>query len=134
MDEITRKNQIEKIDSLIKKQNVSRRDFFGTLGKIAVLSQVVALGAGGFLASCVAFEDKKTAGGILKDCSNFQCSPGVGVSETNFTCNNGQFVCKSSFTCIKTGVNTFICDPIKGGFACEDTWSCGGSYSHRGGV
>jgi hypothetical protein len=128
MDDIKRQDQIQKIESLIKKQKVSRRDFFGSLGKIAILSQVVALGAFNFLSSCVAFEDKNDASGKLKsgcptpnqfDCNNFQC---VG----DFTC---EIVV---FSCGPVG-SQFMCNPINDEFQCLDVFRCNNSFSHSGG-
>jgi hypothetical protein len=118
MDDIKRQNQIQKVESLIKKQNVSRRDFFGSLGKIAVLSQVVALGAFNFLSSCVAMEDKKDQSGYLKDCiSNYVCP------DPTFGCF-GEFNCEVDFQC---PVNkNFTCPPI-------DAFNCNTFYADHSG-
>ena len=126
MEELKRENQIEKIQELINKKDVSRRDFFGTLGKIAVLSQIVALGAGGFLASCVAFEDKKVSYGSLKACLDPQSG--------SYTCTKVKlekdFGCIDGFSC--GDVSTFICDPNyrfgcparpTNGFQCAETFN-----------
>ncbi|MEI6899271.1 MAG: hypothetical protein WCL00_05295 [Bacteroidota bacterium] len=127
MDDLTRKHQIEKIDSLIKKQNVSRRDFFGSLGKIAVLSQVIALGAGSFLASCVAFESKKSSSGVLKECgvpgqlSYFGCGEPDNTTY-DFSCNGGDYTCYDHFTCGVT-LPRFYCEE-----AGSDLFLCGSSY------
>jgi len=137
MDELKREDQIEKIQSLINKKDVSRRDFFGTLGKIAVLSQVVVLGAGSFLASCVAFEDKKGTSGILKYCDtggNFSCtepdSYSCGGEGGSFTCGpQGYPTGNESFTCAAPGSNqAFHCSDItEGGFGCDaGAFTCGG--------
>ena len=91
MDDIKRQDQIQKIESLIEKQNVSRRDFFGSLGKIAVLSQVVAMGAFSFFSSCVAMEDKKDSSGKLKvACSDgaHNCTDTYGCGNTNCLTNS----------------------------------------------
>jgi hypothetical protein len=128
MDDNKRQDQIEKIESLIEKQRVSRRDFFGSLGKIAVLSQVVALGAFNFLSSCVAFEDKQGTSGNLKadDCTdgnNHDCN-------VTFQCY-GNFNCyNNAFTCTPTSGNHFTCNP-DGEFACE-FFQCVGSFTHAG--
>jgi hypothetical protein len=127
MDDIKRQEQIQKIESLITKQNVSRRDFFGSLGKIAVLSQVVALGAFNFLSSCVAMEDKKDASGKLK----ISCTDGQHDCTTDYKCV-GSFVCeKNPFNCTPAGGKTFTCNPDTGEFACE-YFSCPGSFTHSG--
>lgn len=117
MDDITRQDQIQKIESLIKKQKVSRRDFFGSLGKIAVLSQVVALGAFNFLSSCVAMEDKKDASGKLKlSCDFYNCPP-----DTNYQCVNtfgcaGDFTCEVNFQC--PTLKNFVCNQVTYEFNC----------------
>jgi len=99
MDDIKRQNQIQKVESLIKKRNVTRRDFFGSLGKIAVLSQVVALGAGNFLASCVAMEDKNDDSGNLKlNCDYYSCPDPSYSCYTTFACG-GNFNCEIDFKC-----------------------------------
>ena len=117
MDDITRQDQIQKIESLIKKQKVSRRDFFGSLGKIAVLSQVVALGAFNFLSSCVAMEDKKDASGKLKlNCDFYDCPP-----DTNYQCVQtfgcaGDFTCEVDFKCPM--LKNFQCNQLTFEFNC----------------
>jgi hypothetical protein len=118
MDDIKRQDQIQKIESLIQKQKVSRRDFFGSLGKIAVLSQVVALGAFNFLSSCVAMEDKKDGSGDLKDCnSNYVCPT------TTFGCF-GEFNCEVDFQC--PTVKNFTCPPF-------DSFNCNNYYADHSG-
>lgn len=116
MDDIKRQDQIQKIESLIKKQNVSRRDFFGSLGKIAVLSQVVALGAFNFLSSCVAMEDKKDASGKLKlNCDFYECPDPSFACYTTFGCG-GNFNCEIDFTC--PPAKNFQCNPVNYEFNC----------------
>jgi hypothetical protein len=122
MDDIKRQDQIQKIESLIKKQNVSRRDFFGSLGKIAVLSQVVALGAFNFLSSCVAMEDKKDASGGLKlSCDTYNCPP-----DTNYQCVHtfacaGDFNCEVDYKC-PTQKN-FTCNQLTYEFNCNGVFT-----------
>jgi hypothetical protein len=129
MDDIKRQDQIQKIESLIKKQHVSRRDFFGSLGKIAVLSQVVALGAFNFLSSCVAFEDKKDASGKLKE----SCTTGYVCPGNNFQCI-GDFTCETEpFNCGPVG-SKFICDPANDEFQCLTSFRCPNGFSHWGGA
>ena len=117
MDDNKRQEQIQKVESLIKKQNVSRRDFFGSLGKIAVLSQVVALGGFNFLSSCVAMEDKKDASGKLKlNCDFYDCPP-----DTNYQCVKtfgcaGDFTCEVQFLC--DTLKNFTCNPVNYEFNC----------------
>jgi hypothetical protein len=129
MEEIKREDQIEKIQSLINKKDVSRRDFFGTLGKIAVLSQVVALAAGGFLASCVAFEDKEGSSGILKTCTSPDGN-GYFTCPSSFTCDGGggTFSCEANenFSCGESGTYFRCHDINNGGFGCDTTFVCGG--------
>jgi secreted PhoX family phosphatase len=127
MDDIKRQDQIQKIESLIKKQNVSRRNFFGSLGKIAVLSQVVALGAFNFLSSCVAMEDKNDASGKLK----ITCADGNHNCTSDYKCV-GNFVCDTNpFICQPTGGNNFTCNPQGDEFACQ-FFECIGSFTHSG--
>jgi hypothetical protein len=127
MDDIQRQEQIQKIESLITKQNVSRRDFFGSLGKIAVLSQVVALGAFNFLSSCVAMEDKNDASGKLK----ISCTDGTHNCTSDFKCV-GSFVCESlPFVCQPAGGKNFTCNASNDEFACE-LFECIGSFTHSG--
>jgi secreted PhoX family phosphatase len=126
MDDITRQDQIQKIESLIKKQKVSRRDFFGSLGKIAVLSQVVALGAFNFLSSCVAMEDKNDASGKLK----ISCQDGNHDCVSDYKCVQ-DFSCEvNTFKCQPSSGNNFACNP-NGEFGCE-FFTCIGSFSHSG--
>ena len=116
MDDITRKDQIQKIESLIKKHKVTRRDFFGSLGKIAVLSQVVALGAYNFLSSCVAMEDKKDASGKLKlNCDYYECNDSTFDCHTTFGCG-GNFNCEVDFKC--PALKNFQCNPVNYEFNC----------------
>jgi hypothetical protein len=116
MDDIKRQDQIQKIESLIKKQNVSRRDFFGSLGKIAVLSQVVALGAFNFLSSCVAMEDKKDASGKLKlSCDFYECPDPSFACYPTFGCG-GNFNCEVDFIC--PPAKNFQCNPVNYEFNC----------------
>lgn len=128
MKEIKREEQIEKIQSLIEKKEITRRDFFGTLGKVAVLSQVVAVAAGGFLASCVAFEDKQEYG-ILKTCP-IPDENGYFTCPQEFSCTGegNSFVCEANenFSCGE-GSSYFLCSDItNGGFGCDTTFTCGG--------
>jgi hypothetical protein len=116
MDDIKRQDQIQKVESLIKKQKVSRRDFFGSLGKIAVLSQVVALGAYNFLSSCVAMEDKKDASGKLKlQCDMYTCPDPTFDCYITFGCA-GNFTCEIDFTC--PPIKNFECNPVTYEFGC----------------
>jgi hypothetical protein len=116
MDDIKRQDQIQKIESLIKTQNVSRRDFFGSLGKIAVLSQVVALGAFNFLSSCVAMEDKKDASGNLKlNCDAYACPDPSFDCYVTFACG-GNFNCEVDYQC--PTVKNFTCNPVTFEFNC----------------
>ena len=129
MEENKREVQIEKVQNLISKKEVSRRDFFGTVGKIAVLSQVVAVAAGGFLASCVAFEDKNDSSGMLKTCLTPD-ENGYFTCPSEFTCDGetGGFVCESNenFTCGDSGALFRCSDITNGGFGCDTTFVCGG--------
>jgi hypothetical protein len=130
MEELKRENQIEKLQQLIGKKDVSRRDFFGTLGKIAVLSQVVALGASSFLASCVAFEDKSSPTyGTLKSCTpSFNCTEGAGFGCTaNFTCGVSGETPSGDFTC----ETEFGCGATPGDFTCNNTFD-GCAYDDNG--
>ena len=132
MDDIKRQEQIQKVESLIKKQNVSRRDFFGSLGKIAVLSQVVALGAFNFLSSCVAMEDKKDTSGKLKNCSEYKCpDPSFDCYET-FGCG-GNFACDDVYSC--PAIKNFTCKPGEPNyeFQCNDVYTCVAQVNHSGG-
>jgi hypothetical protein len=116
MDDIKRQDQIQKIESLIQKQNFSRRDFFGSLGKIAVLSQVVALGAFNFLSSCVAMEDKNDDSGNLKlNCDFYECTDPSFDCYTTFGCA-GNFNCEVDFKCPK--LKNFQCNAITYEFNC----------------
>lgn len=134
MEEIKREDQIEKIQNLINKKDVSRRDFFGSLGKIAVLSQVVAVAAGGFLASCVAFEDKADKSyGVLKTCDP---EGGPFTCPSSFTCDGGggTFSCEASenFSCGEGGTYFRCSDITNGGFGCDTTFTCGGVQGEGG--
>jgi hypothetical protein len=121
MDDLKRQEQIEKIESVIKKQNFTRRDFFGSLGKIAVLSQVVALGAGNFLASCVAMEDKNDDSGKLKlNCDTYQCPDPSFSCYTTFACG-GNFNCEIDFKC-PTNKN-FQCNQLTYEFNCLELFT-----------
>jgi hypothetical protein len=121
MKENKRENQIDKIQSMINKKDVSRRDFFGTLGKIAILSQVVMLGASNFLASCVAFEDKEGGSGLLKtQCESTVCPSGGIGNSSGFGCA-GEFTCDVSFSCLEG--KTFECNPNLD-FSCIDEFNC----------
>lgn len=125
MDDVTRKNQIQKIESLIKKHKVTRRDFFGSIGKIAVLSQVVALGANNFLSSCVAMEDKKDADGKLKlACDTYTCPDPSYDCYLTFGCA-GNFTCEVDFTC--PPLKNFECNPITYEFGCFGQFAGGHS-------
>jgi len=125
MDDIKRQNQIQKIESLIKKQKVTRRDFFGSLGKIAVLSQVVALGAHNFLTSCVAMEDKKDASGKLKlQCDYYTCPDPTYDCYYTFGCG-GNFVCEVDFAC--PPIKNFECNPVTYEFVCLGVFAGGHS-------
>jgi hypothetical protein len=125
MDDIKRQNQIQKIESLIKKQKVTRRDFFGSLGKIAVLSQVVALGAHNFLTSCVAMEDKKDASGKLKlQCDYYTCPDPTYDCYSTFGCG-GNFSCEVDFGC--PPVKNFQCNPVNYEFVCLGVFASGHS-------
>ena len=126
MDDIKRQEQIQKIESLIKKQSFSRRDFFGSLGKIAVLSQVVALGAGNILTSCVAMEDKDEESGNLKNCTNYACNdPSFDCYQT-FGCA-GEFVCEVDFKC--PTLKNFTCNPNEPNYE----FVCLGSFTQHSG-
>ena len=125
MDDITRQKQIQKVESLIKKQNVSRRDFFGSLGKIAVLSQVVALGAFNFLSSCVAMEEKKDESGKLKlACDTYSCPDPTYDCYVTFGCA-GNFTCEVDFTC--PPLKNFECNPVTYEFGCFGSFAGGHS-------
>jgi hypothetical protein len=126
MDDIKRQDQIQKIESLIQKQNVSRRDFFGSLGKIAVLSQVVALGAFNFLSSCVAMEDKNDTSGKLK----IGCIDGQHDCTTDYKCVQSFYCTDNPFKCEPIAGKNFTCNP-DGEFACE-FFDCVGSFTHTG--
>ena len=116
MDDIKRQEQIQKIESLIKKQSFSRRDFFGSLGKIAVLSQVVALGAGNFLTSCVAMEDKDDDSGKLKlNCDFYECPDPSFACYQTFACG-GNFNCEIDFAC--PALKNFQCNQLTYEFNC----------------
>jgi hypothetical protein len=116
MDDINRQDQIQKIESLINKQNFSRRDFFGSLGKIAVLSQVVALGAFNFFSSCVAMEDKKNDTGNLKlDCDFYACPDASFDCYHTFGCA-GNFNCEVDFKC--PTLKNFQCNAVTYEFNC----------------
>ena len=152
MEEFTREKQIEKISSLINRRGVSRRDFFGSLGKMVILSQVVALGASSFLASCIALEDKKGFGNIkfsIDECTYLgpdnvtnTCQSteygGIGFEcgQSSFACE--QFQCKQTFTCVSITAQ-FDCKPpdFGGQFDCgsegSSGFSCGGNHTHNGG-
>jgi hypothetical protein len=123
MDDIKRQDQIQKVESLIKKRNVTRRDFFGSLGKIAVLSQVVALGAGNFLASCVAMEDKQDDSGKLKlNCDAYTCNDPSYSCYTTFACG-GNFNCEGDHFYCPTQKN-FQCNQVTYEFNClADTFT-----------
>jgi hypothetical protein len=134
MEDKKREDQIEKIQSLINKKAVSRRDFFGTIGKITILSQVVALGAFNFLSSCVAFEDKQGSYGSLK---TFFCNdPNLFTCTQGYICDG--FICDADqFTCEPASPNqSFACDPNLN-FSCDNNFDCitasGPFASHSGG-
>ena len=139
MEEFTREKQIEKISSLINRRGVSRRDFFGSLGKMVILSQVVALGASSFLASCIALEDKKGFGNLkvftstCPDenkkiiCDGFSCP-------STFGCQT-DFQCEQDFNC-NLITTLFGCNPQLNDFECYEIFSCNkktGNYTHDGG-
>ena len=135
MDDLKRQEKIGMISSLIQTKRVTRRNFFGSVGKIAVLSQVVALGAANFLASCVAFEDKKDYGMLKEVCTDpnlFVCP-----DPSNYGCS-GDFSCEPAFTCAAPDgffcqyIDVFACGPEIGStFACNPTSVF--HYTHSGG-